>query len=209
MLSKIQICNMALLSIGTRSIASLDERTPEAAYCLREYDLALEEILREHRWNFAQSRKSLAGVPLPGEWAREYAQAFAYPSDCLHLHTLISETGRKSQEFAVAQHKGTPLVLTNLAKPVAAYTALITDTTRFDPLFARALAAKLACHLVRCITKSGINAVQAMEKSSQLALAKARTADAREGEPYAGAESEWNGGHDNPWIAARLGVYQK
>ena len=209
MLSKVQICNMALLALGTRTISSMDERTPEAVYCTQHYDLALEEVLRDHPWNFAQSRKRLAKVAMPEEWAREYSQAFAYPSDCLHLHTLITESGQKSQAFAIAQHGGQTLVLANLSKPVAAYSARITDTSRYDPIFARALAAKLACHLVQSITKSGPNAGQAMEKAYALVLAKAKTADAREGRPYSEPDSEWNGGHDNPWIAARLGVYRK
>lgn len=209
MLSKVHICNMALLTIGTRSISSLDERTPEAVYCTQHYDLALEEVLRDHPWNFAQTRLKLAETVLPKDWAREFSHAYAYPSDCLHLHTIITEGGRKSQAFTVAQHGGQDLILTDIAAPVAAYTALVTDTSRFDPLFARAFAAKLTCHLVQVITKSGPNTAQAMEKSYLLTIAKAKTADAREGRPYAEPDDEWNGGHDNPWIAARMGVYRK
>lgn len=209
MLSKVHICNMALLAIGTRSIASLDERTPEALYCAQHYDLALEEALRDHPWNFAQSRKHMAMIAVPKEWAREYSRAYAYPADCLHLHSVIDESGARSQAFTVAQHKGRSIVLTRLENPIAAYTALITDAGRYDPLFARALAAKMACHLVQVITKSGPGAGQAMEKSYAAAIARAKTADAREGQPYNSPDSEWNGGHDNPWIAARLGVYRK
>ncbi len=211
MLSRVQICNMALLSIGTRTVASLDENTPEATYCNQHYDLAVEEALRDFPWNFAQARKSLAQVPMPETWRREYPYAYAYPGGCLHLHTLIDQAGRPSQEFTVAQEGGTdqgiPLVMTHIEQPIAAYTELVTDPARFDPLFARALSAKLACHVAPCILKGNAQVVQLAEKNYTALLAKAKTADAREGKPYACPDSEWNGGHDNPWIAARMGCY--
>ncbi len=207
MLSKVQICNMALLSIGTRAVASLDERTPEAMYCNQHYELSLDEALRDYPWNFAQARESLAQTPTPETWTREYPHAYAYPADCLHLHTLIDQDGRPSQEFTVAQDGDRTLVMTHIDLPIAAYTAHITDPARFDPLFARALSAKLACHVAPCILKGHGQVLQLAEKQYTMLLAKAKTADAREGKPYACPDSEWNGGHDNPWIAARMGCY--
>lgn len=209
MISKISICNMALLSLGTRAIASLDERTPEAVYCAHHYALALEELLREHPWNFAQRREALAEVPLPESWAREYPRAYAYPADCLHLHTLINEAGARSQDFTVATHAGRTLVLSAIDLPVAAYTTLMSESAHFDPLFAKALAAKLACNLAPSILKGNGQALQLAAKNYAEAMERAKTADAREGKPYAEPEGEWNGGHDNPWIAARMNCYRR
>ena len=185
MTSKVNICNMALLSLGTRTIASLDERTPEAMYCAQHYDLALEEALRGYPWNFAQGRARPARVDLPVTWEREYPFAYAYPADCLHLHTLISESGEPSQDFTVAHYAGRTLILTSVESAIAAFTMRVDDTSRFDPLFIRALAARLACHLALPILKGNTNALKVAEQAYGMALAHAKTADAREGKPYA------------------------
>ena len=42
---------------------------------------------------------------------------------------MITESGARSQAFTVAQHEGRSIVLTHLEKPIAAYTALITDAS--------------------------------------------------------------------------------
>lgn len=205
--SKIQICTMALLSLGTRGISAPDERTPEATYCNQFYDISLEEVLRDHPWNFAQARVALAELPVPAEWAREYPAAYAYPDSCLRLNAVIDETGHASREFTVARHAGRTIVLTRVPRPIASFTTLVDDPACFDPMFAQALAARLAVHLAAPILKGEAGVIKMAEQNYALALSRAKTADAREGRTFSEPDRAWDGGHDNPWIAARMGCY--
>ncbi len=228
-ISKTAICNLALAGLGLRAIATLDERTPEALYAAQHYDLALQEVLRDHPWNFAQRRERLAQVDVPDAWQTEYPLAYAYPADALRVHALLRGEDAvcrgsgvscgayyprgvylpPTQDFTVGHDNGRTLILTAVPGAIAAYTALVTETARFDPLFVQALARKLASHLVQPLLKADRSVHKATQELYTLELARAKTADAREGRPYASPEGEWNGGHDNPWITARMGAYAR
>ena len=77
MATKIAICNMALGWLGAPPIASLTENRPEARYAAQYYDIAVEQCLRDHRWNFAQKRARLAGIDVPEAYAMDYENAYA------------------------------------------------------------------------------------------------------------------------------------
>ena len=89
MASKISIINMALGWLGAPPIAGLTEKRPEAIYASQYYDSALEQTLRDHKWNFAQRRKRLAALNVPDGYQGVYENAYALPVDCLHAHTVL------------------------------------------------------------------------------------------------------------------------
>ena len=208
MYSVVQICNQALLLIGTRPIASLDEPTPEAAYCKRFYDQAVLSVLRDHPWGFAQRREKLAEVLVPEGWQSAYRKAYAYPIDCVQSHYLITACGmEKSQAYELAADDERTILLTNLAEAVMAYTAHIRDVTRFDPMFVETLARKMQCLLVKPILKGNAQAVKEAEELYARALAEAKTADSKEGQPFNDPEESWLAG--NPWAAERMGLFRR
>ena len=60
-ISKVQICNMALVKIGQARIASLEQQDNKpAATCKLLYDQMVLETLEEHNWSFARKREALA-----------------------------------------------------------------------------------------------------------------------------------------------------
>ncbi len=66
-LSKVEICNHALLKIGADTIASLDINQTDseavvqsAKLCGILFDQALEETLRTYKWNSALKRSQLS-----------------------------------------------------------------------------------------------------------------------------------------------------
>ena len=66
-LSKVEICNHALLKIGADTIASLDINQNDsesvvqsAKFCGILFDQALEEVLRTYKWNSALKRSQLS-----------------------------------------------------------------------------------------------------------------------------------------------------
>ena len=64
-ISQISIWNRALGFLGTRTVASERENTPEALQCRLYWDSARRQTLRDFPWNFAQRRSWLARLPLP------------------------------------------------------------------------------------------------------------------------------------------------
>ena len=196
MASKISIINMALGWLGAPPIAALTEKRPEAIYASQYYDSALEQTLRDHRWNFAQRRRRLAALDVPDGYQGIYENAYALPVDCLHAHTVL-DAAENTFPFlvALAEDGGSKIVLTNVASAYLAYTALVTVPELYDPNFVRALSRRLAADIAVPILKNNTQKVQEAETLYDRELARAKLADYREGKP----EEE----EDVSWIQAR------
>ena len=206
MSSVMQICNQALLFVGTRTIASLEEPTPEAVYCREFYGQAVLSVLADHPWGFAQVREKLAETPTPVGWRGAYAKAYAYPLNCVQAHYLVAG-GLRSQAFELAADNERTILLTQMPEAVLAYTAHIADATRFSPKFAEALARKLQCLLVKPILKANSAAVQEAETIYARVLSEAKAADAKEGRPFNDPETPWL--TDNPWASDRMDLFRR
>jgi hypothetical protein len=198
MASKISIINMALGWLGAPPIAALTEKRPEAIYASLYYDSALEQTLRDHRWNFAQRRRRLAALDVPDGYQGIYVNAYALPVDCLHAHTVL-DAAENTFPFivALAEDGGSKIVLTNVASAYLAYTALVTVPELYDPNFVRALSRRLAADIAVPILKNNAQKVQEAETLYDRELTRAKLADYREGKP----EDE----EDVSWIKARTG----
>jgi hypothetical protein len=196
MASKISIINMALGWLGAPPIAALTEKRPEAIYASLYYNSALEQTLRDHRWNFAQRRRRLAALDVPDGYQGIYENAYALPVDCLHAHTVL-DAAENTFPFivALAEDGGSKIVLTNVASAYLAYTALVTVPELYDPNFVRALSRRLAADIAVPILKNNAQKVQEAETLYDRELARAKLADYREGKP----EDE----EDVSWIKAR------
>ena len=196
MASKISIINMALGWLGAPPIAGLTERRPEASYASQYYDSALEQTLRDHKWNFAQRRRRLAALDVPDGYQGIYENAYALPVDCLHAHTVL-DAAENTFPFivALAEDGGSKIVLTNVASAYLAYTALVTVPELYDPNFVRAMSRRLAADIAVPILKNNAQKVQEAETLYDRELARAKLADYREGKP----EEE----EDVSWIQAR------
>lgn len=178
--SVVDICNLALDAIGTRStISSLSEQSKEAKACARHYAQAVSSILQAARWNFARKQAPLSllkdatlnppqTVPVP--WVYEYA----YPSDCVQGRFILPQwwVGPSGVPGAVAapQSNAPPVrwlvgldqdassnnikvILTNQPNAVLVYTAQINDTGLYDDQFVEALYNYLGWRI--CATLSG------------------------------------------------------
>lgn len=206
MYSKVQICNQALLYLGTRKIASFEEPTPEAVYCQEFWDTAVLTVLRDHPWGFAQKREVLTGLEVPPGWKKRYGRAYAYPNDCLQAHYLVGPGEERLQCFEVAADDNRTIILADIPQAVLGYTARLEDVTRFDPTFINALTRQLQCLLTLPVLKTGGRALQEAQQLYAVALSQAKTADAREGRPYHAGDQWWT---DNPWARERMGVFRR
>jgi hypothetical protein len=185
--SQVQIANMALDVIGTRSsIASLSEGSNEANAIARHWDNAVDAMLRAAHWNFARKQIALTllqdgtnGGTVPTPWLYEYA----YPSDCVLLRQLIpmiqvgtASPGIPGQPAGVAAYgppvrflmstdldiNGNPLevLLTNQPQAIGVYTFRNTNTAMWDALYVQGFAAYLGARV--CMTLTGDKGTQQM-----------------------------------------------
>lgn len=189
--SEVSICNMALGWVGTRSIAALSENSPEARACSQFYGPAREQTLRDHAWNFAQARVTLAEVTVPAEYP-EYAYAYAWPSDCLRALKVRSTAGGDEDfEVVLSTSGASRMILTNAEAAVLIYTKNVRDPAVFDPLYVRALARRVAADIGKVFFKNNQQAMQELETYYLNEIRKAQTQDAGEGKPEPVEESTW------------------
>ena len=202
MTGKIQIWNMALGFVGTRTVASENENCAEAVQCALYWNAARRQALRDFPYNFAQRRAFLAETDLPEEYACDWAHAYALPADCLKAHGLrpLTRGGGSPAEaqplpFALgAAGKGEKLLFCNVSPALLAYTADVDDAGLFDDLFAGMLARKLACMIAAPLLKNNSSRVHELSQMYAAALPDAMRADASERKCIPPADS---------WLTAR------
>ena len=200
---KMQIWNMALGFVGTRSVASENEITPEAQQCSLYWDSARRQALRDYPWNWAQRRVALAAQAMPEAWAAEWRHAYGMPAKCLKLHRIIPEGRRAPYDadrvpYMLAHNEdGTTLILTQAPAAWVDYTTDVEQVERWDDLFIGLMARKLACLVAVSLIKNNQAKVQELEQLYRAALPAA----------FEGAASEQQ---DKPqpdtWLLARGGA---
>lgn len=181
MSSEVDICNIALAHLGDdATVASLDppEGSAQAEHCARFYPQARDALLDMHEWNFATRRATLAAVAVD---TYNFSVAYARPSSALRVISILSSTessGAKSQEFEILGDE----ILTDLENATALYTVVVTDTTKFSPLFSTVLSWHLASMLAGSILKGETGAAEAKRCLAmvQMYLSKAAVSDANQ-----------------------------
>jgi hypothetical protein len=195
MSSEVEICNLALAHLGdSATVASIDppEGSSQAEHCQRWYPIARNSLLELQEWSFATTRALLAELvnPFP-QWQHSYAR----PADCLKVLAILPAdaasdiaacAGYTPQAFTTETDAstGNQIVLTNQANALVRYTRLVTDTSKFSPLFTDALGWYLASYLAGPVLKgeTGINVGQAMLKIALGMLSSAAVSSANQQE---------------------------
>lgn len=175
--SETEICNLALSHLGESPIASLEDNTAASRACAQHYELARDEVLRSHRWNFAQGRRVLSRLAEAPEF--RWAHKYQLPEDCLRvLEVNDSEIGDWiSDEYVIEGRE----LLTDADTVNLVYTKQITDVSLFDSLFVKALGYKLGVALSEIIRGTTTKTVELAEMYESLIAPLARRTDANEG----------------------------
>jgi len=95
-MSKVEIANAALNSLGAERITTLDEDSESARKVDAIYEPTLKALLRTHFWNFAMKEASLArlvDVPV----LDDYTYIFQLPSDFVRLKKTDLDEDRQLQ----------------------------------------------------------------------------------------------------------------
>lgn len=160
MASVIQICNIALMRIGSsRTINSLSEQSKQADICNVFYESARDAVLSDFDWNFASKRVVLADLGTP---STDWQFAYRYPTDCSRIIEIMTPgirfpaPGMRITYEVGADSDGTgKIIYTNQPEAQLLYVGKITDPNMFDSLFSDALSWRLAAELAMPLSASG------------------------------------------------------
>jgi len=181
MSTEVDICNLALAHLGdTATVASIDppEGSAQAEHCARFYPIARDTLLEMHPWGFATRRVQLAML---GESWSEWTYAYAVPNDAVNIIAIVTSDATDDYSEAILtnpnipaggayvpqpfsceiQDDGTQVILTDQENAVLRYTALVSDTGTFSPLFVSTLSWHLASLLAGPILKGETGAAEA------------------------------------------------
>ncbi len=109
-MNRYDICNMALLNIGsTRPIASFTENSTEAQACGRVYDTAKKTVLAAYPWKFATHTAALtvATTDVNGVetemTSNKFAHVYEYPADAVRILSIgtADDVGKHPQAYEV------------------------------------------------------------------------------------------------------------
>jgi hypothetical protein len=206
MASEVDICNLALGHLGDNAtVASIrpPEGSAQAEHCARFYPIARDSLLEMHFWNFSMRRINLA--PLEATWP-EWKYGYALPNDVLNVIAVMppdanddyasrfvpSDTPQFAHNYSpvIAAGRYTPqpytievladgqhILYTNQENAMLRYTAYVSDTTVFSPLFTMALSWHLASMLAGPIIKGDQGAAEA-KRCTQMAMGYISQAEA-------------------------------
>ena len=158
MATEVDICNIALGSLGLEPIASLGESVQNARTCNLFYALTRDSYLQEHSWSFATKTIELVEItPLPDGYSR-FSYGYEYPADCLKAQKIRDGESDFFYPFIIKDYVITgpadsKLILTNLPDAFLEYTVALTETSLFSPIFINALSKKLAAEISWPLTK--------------------------------------------------------
>lgn len=182
--SQTAIVNMALtmLGEGTR-ISAMDDGSRLARHANAVWDLARDEALEGHPWNFAVGRQSL---PVSADYVPPSQYDFAYelPADCLRW---LPPSEDDSDYFAGELESGLVtsgsievprrFIVSNASAPIVIrYIRRVEAIAIWSASFRVAMAAKVAKYLAKPITGQS-NMMEAMEAEYEAAIAAARARD--------------------------------
>jgi|TARA_R110000787_G_scaffold225139_5_gene333136 hypothetical protein len=182
MASAVDICNLALGHIGNKAeITAIvpPDGSAEAAQCGKFYPIARDECLSEFDWGFAKRRQLLAQISgdAPSGWEYWYT----VPNPYLVARQMVVEKYDTPVQYTTESHEthGT-IILANTDKAELWYTAIITDPTKYPPLFIHALSWLLASYLALPLTREAKIKEISMQQYS-LNMGKAKAIDASQG----------------------------
>lgn len=191
MSTDVQICNMALGHLGIgKQIASLTEKSAEAAACNRFYEQSRDEVLRDFPWPFAT--KILALGLIEEDPNDEWDFSYRYPSDCMNFRRILSGTRNDSRQtrvsYRLANDVSGRLIYTDEEDAVGEYTEHVTDTALFPPDFVSTVSMILAAYIAPGLTagdpfKMGERAIKLYEYQRNKAQGNATNEEQNEEQP--------------------------
>ncbi len=184
--TKEMIFNITLNNLGVSAIVqNTVEVTPRITVLNNNYNLALEQVMKDFNWNFLHRIKELTLVseksPNP-----KFLYAFDYPNDCISARYVLDKAGEYKKFDISTDSKGNKIILCNINPALLEYTRKLSaqiPETFFTSEFVNALCFYLAYLCSDSITGRD-NKKQSLFQSYQLAILKAKQMNASESSKY-------------------------
>lgn len=169
MATQVDICNIALTSLGDQRIVSLSDNNERARLCSARYDDVRNAVLRAYHWNCAIKRATLTRSSETPAWG--YSFKYALPADCLRVLDV--------QDYEIPFDVEGRFIITDASSLKLQYVARVTDETQYDALLVQAIGTRLAMEIAEPLTGRR-DLRQDMTAKYQAILAEARSADSAE-----------------------------
>jgi len=226
MASDLDICNMALRDLPTRTISSLNpayDQSLSAQECSMQYPIVVQELLEEYNYDFAITRVALAATDndRESEWSNAYALPInmAKPLRVLPDLTAAGVTpvgattwlslygvfpwprGDASERYAMNYIIAGDKLYTSTDNAWLEFLRTDVPTSSFPPSLTRAIAAELAVRLCPALLKSDTREKVLMGKAElfkQRAQADALNRQPRSDPSYVSMEEAARGDYATP-----------
>ncbi len=194
-----EICNQALGFIGAQRINDLAADTSnEAIQCRLHFEPTRDALIRSFRWRFAAARAQLTGADTTGPLF-EFDNQFALPTNFLALRSVFGANFTANENtrttFAIEGQK----LLTNDDSVDLRYTAKITDSAKFDPLFVETLVVQLADKFVGPLGGGDAKIQDKIDRRLLVLMPRVRAMDRQETNTIGRLNRR-------PWVETRLRV---
>jgi hypothetical protein len=193
--SKVAIVNQALIKLGARQIQSFQDQTKAARIASSIFDAIVDQEQSRHYWNFCIWRARLPEA-LNDQPRGPFRYLYSLPTDWLTTMAV----GRALEGLDLSSYTGDPwadwshegrFILTNEAAPLAlVYVRRVQDPTQWHPLFAQALAGRLAMELADSLTNS-VSRWERARVDYREAIAEARRVNAIQDPPRIMPGDSW------------------
>lgn len=203
--SQTDIINKALVLVGGATITSINDNSPNAIALSNVYELSLQSILSECKWNFCTKRfkpsvlsSSSSTYPAflyPGE-----VSVYVLPSDVIRIWTT-------NPENAVIREESGNLISDTVGLGIV-YTFFDDDPSDYPSYFLDAFIDKLCSDIAYLIINSSAIAESFIKKYETVSLPKAVSANSQTGVQQVPKDNYWvnskfyNGGNYNPSVGA-------
>lgn len=197
------VANVALVRVGhTKLLEDLDGNDVTSKTCKALLSHTRDMLLQARPWKFATLRKVLAVLADDEDDAEArsgWAYTYTLPTDCLMARYIWGgvDAPVKGQEIPFRIESSRDLksrvLLSNYAEAELVYTAKVTEPVRWDPLFAEAVAMKMAADLAFGIAKKPALG-EALTRAFFIALNAAGAADGGHGQASPSPVSEFESG---------------
>ena len=184
----VSICNMALGLLSQERITDLDdESNVTAGYCRTFLPIARDSVLEDGKWAFATKRVilQLHETTPPFDWGYQYI----LPADFIAVQQVNDSD---EVEYAVEMSDGQRVLLCDLDTEVyLKYTYRNLLSGHWSPLFAEALACKLAMYLNNAVGSGAATKLKVVAELYDVALRKAKNSQGRQGYKSSEKTSSW------------------
>lgn len=183
--SVVDICNEAMDLLGASTIISLTQDSKEARLCNRRFDTVRDSVLRNHIWNIALTRKTIAADAVAPDFGFTYQYTLPTEPYCLRVvsfwNSVVNNEIAAYDSNVMYKIEGRK-ILSNEGTCKITYISRVTNTEDYDSLLSSTIAYRLAADTAYNITGS-MSVAQNMQALYEARLREAKGVDAMEGYP--------------------------